>query len=83
MPERATTAMQLNSKLMKTNTTKAVGGPKEQHRYFTSHEFNDTQSRYDRREGLTKELGLHDLATSVYLPLDLRAFEENMLRKGC
>jgi dienelactone hydrolase len=37
----------------------AVGGPKEQHWYFTSHEFNDAQSSRDRREWLTKELGLH------------------------
>jgi dienelactone hydrolase len=36
----------------------AVGGPKEQHWYFTSHEFNDARSLYDRREWLTKELGL-------------------------
>ena len=39
---------------------RAVGGPKEQHRYFTSHEFNDFQSARDRRDWLTKELGLHD-----------------------
>jgi dienelactone hydrolase len=39
---------------------KAVGGPKEQHWYFTSHEFNDAQSRYDRRAWLTKELGLRE-----------------------
>jgi dienelactone hydrolase len=37
----------------------AVGGPKEQHWYFTSHEFNDALSSRDRREWLTKELGLH------------------------
>lgn len=36
----------------------AVGGPKEQHWYFTSQEFNDAQSLHDRREWLTKELGL-------------------------
>jgi dienelactone hydrolase len=40
---------------------KAVGGPKEQHWYFTSHEFNDSQSRNDRREWLTKELGLREI----------------------
>ena len=39
---------------------KAVSGPKEQHWYFTSHEFNDTQSCHDRREWLTKELGLRE-----------------------
>ena len=38
----------------------AVGGPKEQHWYYTSHEFNDDQSRKDRREWLAKELGLHE-----------------------
>jgi len=37
---------------------KAVGGPKEEHWYLTSHEFNDGQSLQDRREWLTKELGL-------------------------
>jgi dienelactone hydrolase len=36
----------------------AVGGPKEQRWYFTSHEFNDALSCNDRREWLTKELGL-------------------------
>jgi hypothetical protein len=40
---------------------KAVGGPKEQHWYFTSHEFNDAQSCHDRREWLTKELGLREI----------------------
>ena len=35
---------------------KAVGGPKEQHWYFTSHEFNDSQSCNDRREWLTRDL---------------------------
>ena len=39
---------------------KAVGGPKEQHWYFTSHEFNDAQSTHDRREWLTKELELRE-----------------------
>jgi dienelactone hydrolase len=39
----------------------AVGGPKEQHWYFTSHEFNDSESCRDRREWLTKGLGLHDV----------------------
>ncbi len=38
----------------------AVGGPKEQHWYFTSHEFNDAQSCHDRREWLTKGLGLRE-----------------------
>jgi dienelactone hydrolase len=37
---------------------KAVGGPKEEQWYFTSHEFNDEQSVQDRRGWLTKELGL-------------------------
>jgi dienelactone hydrolase len=37
----------------------AVGGPKEQHWYFTSHEFNDARSPNDRREWLRKELRLH------------------------
>ena len=36
----------------------AVGGPKEQHWYFTSHEFNDARSTDDRREWLAKELRL-------------------------
>jgi dienelactone hydrolase len=36
----------------------AAREPKEQHWYFTSHEFNDDQSRHDRRAWLTKELGL-------------------------
>jgi dienelactone hydrolase len=39
---------------------RAVGGLKEQHWYFTSHEFNDSESCYDRREWLTKELGLRE-----------------------
>jgi hypothetical protein len=39
---------------------KAVGGPKEQQWYFTSHEFNDAQSCHDRRERLTGELGLRE-----------------------
>ena len=39
-------------------------GAKEQHWYFTSHEFNDKQSRKDRREWLTKELGCERFATS-------------------
>lgn len=39
---------------------RAVSGPKEQHQYFTSHEFNDFQSARDRRAWLTKELGLRD-----------------------
>jgi dienelactone hydrolase len=39
---------------------RSVGGPKEQHWYFTSHEFNDPQSARDRRDWLTKELGLRD-----------------------
>jgi len=38
----------------------AVGGPKEQQWYFTSHEFNDAQSCHDRREWLTRELGLRE-----------------------
>jgi dienelactone hydrolase len=42
---------------------RAVGGPKEQHRYFTSHEFNDPQSARDRRAWLTRELGLHDFGS--------------------
>jgi len=37
---------------------RAVGGPKEQHWYLTSHEFNDAQSTSDRRRWLTKELNL-------------------------
>lgn len=41
---------------------KVVGGPKEQHWYFTSHEFNDAQSVQDRREWLTKDLDLHSPA---------------------
>ncbi len=36
----------------------AVGGPKEQHWYFTSHEFNDEQSRTDRRAWLSSALSL-------------------------
>jgi dienelactone hydrolase len=39
---------------------KAVGGPKEQHWYFTSHEFNDGQSVKDRRAWLERELGLKE-----------------------
>jgi hypothetical protein len=39
---------------------KAVGGPKEQHWYFTSHEFNDGQSCHDRREWLARELELRE-----------------------
>ncbi len=38
----------------------AVGGPKEQRWYFTSHEFNDAQSTSDRRAWLTKELRLQE-----------------------
>src|SRR5579872_919328 len=37
----------------------AVGGPKEQHWYFTSHEFNDAASSSERRDWLIRELGLH------------------------
>ena len=36
----------------------AVTGPKEQKWYFTSHEFNDNQSRLDRTGWLMKELGM-------------------------
>ena len=36
----------------------AVTGPKEQKWYFTSHEFNDNQSRLDRAGWLMKELGM-------------------------
>jgi pimeloyl-ACP methyl ester carboxylesterase len=36
---------------------KAVGGPKEQRWYFTSHEFNDIQSRTDRMNWLLQEIG--------------------------
>jgi dienelactone hydrolase len=39
----------------------AVGGPKEQHEYFTSHEFNDSDSGRDRRGWLTKALALRDV----------------------
>lgn len=39
---------------------KAVGGPKQQRSYFTSHEFNDAQSCRDRRDWLTKDLELGD-----------------------
>lgn len=35
---------------------KAVGGPKEQRRYFTSHEFNDSASRRDRINWLRQSL---------------------------
>jgi dienelactone hydrolase len=38
----------------------AVGGPKEQRWYFTSHEFNDALSCDDRRDWLSKELGLRE-----------------------
>ena len=37
----------------------AVTGPKQQKWYFTSHEFNDNQSRLDRTGWLMKELGMH------------------------
>ena len=36
---------------------KAVGGPKEQRWYFTSHEFNDAASRDDRINWLMREIG--------------------------
>jgi dienelactone hydrolase len=36
----------------------AVGGPKEQKWYFTSHEFNDAQSKSDRTSWLTHTLGI-------------------------
>ncbi len=36
----------------------AARQPKEQHWYFTSHEFNDDRSRRDRRTWLAKELAL-------------------------
>jgi hypothetical protein len=36
---------------------KAVGGPKEQRWYFTSHEFNDTGSRNDRLNWLMQAIG--------------------------
>jgi dienelactone hydrolase len=38
----------------------AVRGPKEQNWYFTSHEFNDALSSYDRRAWLTRDLGLQE-----------------------
>jgi hypothetical protein len=37
----------------------AVVGPKEQKRYFTSHEFNDTESRSDRRSWLMRALAIN------------------------
>lgn len=36
----------------------AVGGPKEQKWYFTSHEFNDTESKSDRASWLIDALGI-------------------------
>ena len=36
----------------------AVGGPKEQKWYFTSHEFNDTESKSDRASWLMHALGI-------------------------
>jgi hypothetical protein len=36
----------------------AVGGPKEQKWYFTSHEFNDAESKSDRRSWLFHALGM-------------------------
>ena len=36
---------------------KAVGGPKEQHWYFTSHEFNDELSRQERTNWLMQAIG--------------------------
>jgi hypothetical protein len=35
----------------------AVGGPKEQKWYFTSHEFNDAESKSDRTSWLAHTLG--------------------------
>ena len=37
---------------------KAVAGPKEQKWYFTSHEFNDTESKFDRASWLMHALGI-------------------------
>ena len=34
-----------------------VGGPKEQHWYFTSHEFNDALSRKERANWLMQAIG--------------------------
>lgn len=36
----------------------AVGGPKEQKWYYTSHEFNDAESKADRRAWLLRALGM-------------------------
>ena len=36
----------------------AVGGPKEQRWYFTSHEFNDAKSKSDRVSWIMRELKL-------------------------
>jgi cephalosporin-C deacetylase-like acetyl esterase len=36
-----------------------VGGPKEQKWYFTSHEFNDSESRSDRASWLIRALGMN------------------------
>jgi len=36
----------------------AVGVPKEQKWYFTSHEFNDTESKSDRESWLMDSLGI-------------------------
>ena len=36
----------------------AVGGPKEQKWYFTSHEFNDAASKSDRASWLMHSLGI-------------------------
>jgi hypothetical protein len=46
---------------------KAVDGPKEEHWHFTNHEFNDAQSRHDRREWLTTKLGLHRRSPPIHL----------------
>lgn len=47
----------------------AVGGPKEQHPYFTSHEFNDELSRKDRMKWLTEALGPKRDARRVNSPV--------------
>ena len=37
----------------------AVGGPKEQKWYFTSHEFNDAESKSDRALWITRSLAMN------------------------
>jgi hypothetical protein len=47
----------------------AVGGPKEQKWYFTSHEFNDQESRSDRASWRPRALGLNVNSDSTGTPL--------------